>query len=158
MARLRQHQPTVDLLQVGDVVDMTGGLFVPSVSRTARVTFAWLEGGRLRGKVLPDGRIATVVVVWPTTARGHVTRAWDDTQVLEWHLTLAEIRALRRWTDLWPPDRHDFLVGANITPCPTTLRSTEHFERLRDHADCLIHSVMSNVSTNRAMSSGRGRQ
>ena len=81
------------------------------------------------------GHIATVVVVWPTTNRGHNTHAWAETEVLEWHLTLSEIRSLRRWTDLWHPDRHDFLVGANITPCPTTLRSSGHFKRLRDHLE-----------------------
>lgn len=119
-----------DLLAAAPVVELTGQRFVPRARGRDRVTLAWVEDGRLRGKML-DGRALTVVVVWPTDARGRLDRdRIEHAVVMEWLMSPQELQDLQRWADAWPVERHDFMVGPGVTPCPTTLRRSELWTKL----------------------------
>jgi hypothetical protein len=119
-----------DLLAAAPVVELTGQRFVPRAGRRDRVTLAWVENGRLRGKML-DGRALTVVVVWPTDARGRLDRdRLEHAVVMEWLMSPRGLLDLQRWADAWPVERHDFMVGSGVGPCPTTLRRSELWTKL----------------------------
>lgn len=133
----------VDLLTPGQLVDLTGDPpFVPDPARPVRVTFAWTVDGQLRGRVLPGERAATVIVTWPTSPIGRIDPArLRDARVREWHLTRSELNDLRRWTELWPVDRHDFLVDARLAPCTGSLRAHPAFDGQQQRIERLIASL-----------------
>jgi len=50
--------------------------------------------------------------------------------VMEWLMSPRELRDLQRWAEAWPVERHDFMVGSGVAPCPITLRGSELWTEL----------------------------
>jgi hypothetical protein len=120
-----------NLLELPAVVDLAGDTFRPDPRRIQRVTFAWLDGGSLRGTLVSDDRAATVVVLWPTDVLGRLQAGrLEEALVMEWRMKRQELATLRKWAGDWPVDRHDYLVGAGLFPCAGTLGASKSWRKV----------------------------
>lgn len=103
-------------------------VFVPQPGRIARVTLAWWEDGEPVLVSSLSGAARTLVVVWPSDAKGHMdlpaTYA-GGARVLPWDLSPQHLEDLRTFSQSWPLQQHDLYVWATkLGPCMHTNRGT----------------------------------
>lgn len=86
----------------------------------------------------------TLVVVWPTCARGYVDRARLDrgeVEVLPWDLDAATFQRIRDLGPDWPLEWHDLYVTSTwIGPARESLRHTDFWSVPRDAVETAIRS------------------
>jgi len=133
--------------------------FRPSAAKWERISVAWwpasavgrpvMEGSPRLLAVEDGGRHfwVTVVVVWPTDARGALSKerfAAGDFPVLPWVLDEAALGMLRRRHEEFPVGMHDLSVRVHdMAPCrDNVLRKCVENERL----DAVVGRVGSGVA------------
>ena len=106
--------------------------FRPDPARVHRISLAWWDPSETEGQREPilvasiTSVARTVVVVWPTDARGLLDPARlraGEVEVVPWDLDGRLVEQIRDLARYWPLDRHDLQVRASgLAPFQESLR------------------------------------